>query len=641
MTIKRTVGIAIWALTTAAPIVAANAADADWPHARGPRFDGRFPRDTPLAPSPADGPAVLWEQPLGQGFSGMVVAGGRVFTQHQKSSGQELVCFNLASGVEVWRTRYAFPWEMDGRYPGPYGTPTVADGRVYFSDCYGVIGCANVTDGALLWRFDAVKLLNPAGVDFGYAAAPLVMDGRVYMPAPAADAKLAGFCLDAATGALLWQAGNSIPSYAPFTPITLEGKACLLLSLRNGVALYDRQSGAELWKDEWTRGYDEHSCWPIYQEPHLFFPSAFRRGSKVYRLGWREGRVQADTLWEERVMSNDVLSSVLHEGHLYGFDVQSQQSELMGRTRGTLKCVDLASGAVRWTQTGIKHCSATLVGSRLLLLEDEGDLVLVDPSPEAYRELARRTLPQKGKIWAAPVIIGDRLLVRGSDSLVCYSLTTGAASASQAASKAKPGVKAANTPSLADNIHGWFERYRSDVFIAPSGRVLAEWYTFATALLGAALALGRIPLGSHRRLGWVAPATLLGCIGTFALTVATDRFTFTAPLSLFALFCAVVPACRDPRDTTVARGRGVGAILRLALFIALCYGYFRFCSGLFLVSGWGFLVGFPAVVLLALVWQHARLAPKIANRIAALLWPFLAFSAYYWTSAVAVVWSAK
>ncbi len=628
-------------LATFATGLAADNAPSDWPHARGPRFDGRFLRDTPLAPWPADGPALLWEQPLGQGFSGVVVAAGRVFTQHQKSSGQELACFDLATGAEVWRTRYAFPWEMDGRYPGPYGTPTVADGLVYFSDCYGVILCANFSDGAIRWRFDAVKQLNPAGVDFGFAAAPLVMGGRVYAPAPAADAKLAGFGLDAATGALVWQAGTSIPSYASFTPITIEGKACLLLPLRNGVAIYDQQSGAELWKEEWTRGYDEHSCWSIFQEPYLFFPSAFRRGARVFRLGWRDGRLQGDVAWEDRVMSNDVLSSVLHDGHLYGFDVQSQQSELHGRTRGTLKCVDLATGAVRWTQTGIKHCSATLVGTRLLLLEDEGDLVLVDPSPDAYLELARRTVPQKGKFWAAPVIIGDRLLVRGSDSVACYSLTTGTAQATRGSAAKRATDRSENTLTFAEKVRGWFERYRSDVFVAPSGRVLFEWYVLAVGLLVASFALGRIGFGDSRHVGWVGPATLLGLAGTIALTTVTGRFSFTAPLSLFALFCAVVPACRDPDDATAARGRGLGPILRLAAFVALCYGYFRLCGWLFLVSGWGFLVGFPAVVLLALVWQRARLAKKIPIRITALLWPFVAFSAYYWTSAVAVVWSAK
>lgn len=635
--------VALIATATAALLLdlrvpAAQPASQDWPHARGPRYDGRFPRDTALPAWPASGPALLWQRPLGQGFSGVVVANGHAYTQHQTAAGQELVCFDVASGAVAWRTRYAFPWEMDGRYPGPYGTPTVAGNRVYFSDCYGVVGCADASNGSLLWQFDAVKKLNPAGVDFGYAAAPLVLDGRLYAPAPASEGKATFFCLDAANGALLWQASGAIPSYASVNPITLQGKECLLLPLRNGVAIYDRATGAELWKDEWTRGYDEHSCWSVYQEPFLFFPSAFRRGGRVYRITMTGGRMQAETVWEDRVMSNDVFASALLEGYLYGFDVQSQQSDLLGRTRGTLKCVELATGQVRWTQTGIKHCTVTPVGSRFLLLEDEGDLVLMEPSPDAYRELARATLPQKAKFWATPVVTGDRLLIRSSDSIACYSLVPGeaqpaAATAGREAPKDRGG--------FAETARGWFARYRSDAFIAPSLRTLSAWYGYSIGLLLASLAFARGLGGNRWHVQWAWPAVALGLVGTVAITQATGRFNLTVPLTLFALFCLAVPVCRDPGEVEAARKRGLGPILRLTAFIALSYGYFRLCGALFLVSGWGFLAGFPAVVLLAWIGQRSGFARRKSPGPATLLWSPLAFTAYFWSSAVAVVWSAK
>jgi outer membrane protein assembly factor BamB/uncharacterized membrane protein YidH (DUF202 family) len=595
-------------------------------------------RESAIAAWPAGGPTLLWQRPLGQGFSGIVVANGRAYTQHQTASGQELVCFDITSGAVVWRTRYAFPWEIDGRYPGPYGTPTIAGNRVYFSDCYGVVCCADAGSGSLLWQFDAAKKLNPAGVDFGYAAAPLVIGGRVYAPAPASEGGATVFCLEAATGTLQWQTSGAVPSYASVNPITLQGKECLLLPLRNGVAIYDRANGAELWKDEWTRGYDEHSCWPVYQEPFLFFPSAFRRGGRVYRLALAEGRVQGETVWEDRVMSNDVFSSALHEGHLYGFDVQSQQSDLLGRTRGTLKCVELATGQVRWTQTGIKHCTVTPVGSRFLLLEDEGDLVLMEPSPEAYRELARATLPQKAKFWATPVVIGDRLLIRSADSIACYSLGPGEATPTTAVAARETSADP-NTTRLAEAVRAWFARYRSEAFIAPSIRTLLAWYGYSITLLLGSLALARVR-GRHRwHVRWVWPAVALGVCGTVAITQATGRFSLTAPLALFALFCLAVAACRDPGDAEAARKRGLRPILQLLGFIALCYGYFRLCGSLFLVSGWGFLAGFPAVVLLAGIWQRSGIAQKAGP--ATLLWSPLAFTAYFWSSAVAVMWNAK
>ncbi len=611
----------------------------EWPHARGPQFDGRFPRRDPLPPWPATGPTLRWAQPLKQGFSGLVVARGRVFTQHQTSSGQELVCLDLASGAVLWRSRYAYPWEMDGKYPGPYGTPTVVGDKVFFSDCYGVIGCARTTDGAILWRFDAVKNLTPEGVDFGYAATPLVVAGRLYAPAPAGGGGASVFCLEAETGALLWRSGNSHASYASCTPLTLGGTDYLLLPLRNGIALFNRRSGAEVWKDEWTRGYDEHSIWPIFHEPYLYCGSPFRRGSRVYRVTVRDAEISVDLVWADRVLSADVLASALHDGHLYGFDVQSQQSELRGRTRGTLKCVELATGNIKWTATGLKHCSVTQVGDRLLLLEDEGDLVLVEPSTEAYRELARARLPQQGKIWAAPVLIGDQLLVRGPESVACYFLGTEAAKPDHAVVQEQNAPAAAKESGSTVALRGWFERYRTDAFIAPSLGVLAEWYFHSLWLLAVGLWLHRPRPGGGPRGDWTTTTAILGIAGTGVLTLLLGHFVFTAPLALHALFCRVVPACRDPRNTSSA-GRG-RAYLALAGFIAVCYAYYQACAWLFLVAGWGFLAGFPMAVALAWGWQRSGFTRANIHRAFAWVWSLTTFTAYYWASALTILWSAK
>jgi outer membrane protein assembly factor BamB len=609
----------------------------DWAHARGPAFDGRFPRSDALEAWPASGPVLLWKQALGQGFSTVVLAGGLVYTQHQTSGGQELVCVDFASGTVRWRSRYAFPWEIDGRYPGPYGTPTVADGRIYFADCYGLICCASARDGSILWRFDAVREINPGGVDFGYAATPLVIGGRLYAPAPAGTGTVSAFCLDAQTGTLIWRAGTSTPSYASLTPISVGGKECLLLPLRNGVALFDRASGEELWKEEWTRGYDEHSCWPVYQEPFLLFTSPFRRAARVYRFTLHGKHVAAESVWEERVLSNDVFPSALHAGHVYGFDVQSQQSDLLGRTRGTLKCVELATGKVRWTQADLRHCSITPVGARFLLLEDEGGLVLMDPNPEGFRELARSTLPQKAKFWAAPLVAGDRLIVRASDSVACYSLVpiaSGQAQPPPSSGEVKPSA----TPGrVSANVLGWFDRHRSDAFIAPSPLVLLEWFLISSGLLGLALALTR----GERRENWIWVATGLSLLGTPVATAASDRFCWTVPLALFALFCGQVPVLRNARGTEIPSAPRLWPRVRLAGFIAICFGYYELCGRVFLVSGWGFLAGFPAVVGLAWWWQRPATTASALRPASLLGRSMIAYSAYFWTSALPILWSSK
>ena len=127
----------------------------------------------------------------------------------QSPFGQELLCFDLDTGNTKWRRRYAFPWEPDGLYPGPFATPTIDGDRVFFADCFGKVLCSDLSTGALLWQFDVVERLRAEGVDFGYSAVPLVVDGRVYCPAPAAKSDALALALDSKSGEMLWATGRS------------------------------------------------------------------------------------------------------------------------------------------------------------------------------------------------------------------------------------------------------------------------------------------------------------------------------------------------------------------------------------------------------------------------------------------------
>ena len=70
------------------------ATGADWPHLRGPTYDG-VSQETGLADTwPEQGPPLVWSRELGQGYSGLIVAEGKLFTQSQTIGGQYLVCLD-------------------------------------------------------------------------------------------------------------------------------------------------------------------------------------------------------------------------------------------------------------------------------------------------------------------------------------------------------------------------------------------------------------------------------------------------------------------------------------------------------------------------------------------------------------------
>src|SRR5207302_9536213 len=79
---------------------------ADWPNWRGPHYDG-ISRETGLLKSwPKEGPKVLWEGKLTGGYSSVVVAGGRVFTQMKDNKEEVILCLDADTGKRLWQYRY-------------------------------------------------------------------------------------------------------------------------------------------------------------------------------------------------------------------------------------------------------------------------------------------------------------------------------------------------------------------------------------------------------------------------------------------------------------------------------------------------------------------------------------------------------
>jgi hypothetical protein len=153
----------------------------DWPQWRGPTHDGSIAGEELIDQFPADGPPVLWIRDLGQGYSGLAVAGNRVFTMTQTLYEQQLVCLDGETGKTVWTKRIGWPYDGGGLYPGPRSTPTVVAGQVFYVTPQGVVGCARAGDGEIVWQLDFQKKYKGRGTEFGYSCSPLVIDDLVIL----------------------------------------------------------------------------------------------------------------------------------------------------------------------------------------------------------------------------------------------------------------------------------------------------------------------------------------------------------------------------------------------------------------------------------------------------------------------------
>ena len=130
--------------------------------------------------------------------------------------------------------------------------------------------------------------------------------------------------------------------HVPALPIELEGRKLVIGYLRNAPAAFDLQTGDVVWRLGLSQGYDEHAAWPIYRETVFVDRGAI--SGRVGAAGVSAAAPQVRSLWKSKLMSNDVCSSVLVDGFVYGFDIRDVQSKPHRPSRGQFRCIEFLTG---------------------------------------------------------------------------------------------------------------------------------------------------------------------------------------------------------------------------------------------------------------------------------------------------------
>ena len=252
---------------------------------------------------------------------------------------------------------------------------------------------------------------------------------------PVGGAAASMVVLDSNTGEVKWKSGSSSASYTPALPIEVDGHAQVIGFMEHDLVAFDLESGKQLWRQKLSRGYDEHSAWPIFDEPNLWTAAPFQAGSQLLELSGGEAAAMK-MVRQSPVMSNDVSSSVLVDGFVYGFDLAEAQSKAHRPSRGSFRCINFLSGETMWSNGVAKirrstdyetNASAQIVGhanvvaadGKLILFNDLGDLILAKVDSQRYVELAR-TPALSGEIcWTTPAIDRGRVFLRNHSRAVC------------------------------------------------------------------------------------------------------------------------------------------------------------------------------------------------------------------------------
>jgi outer membrane protein assembly factor BamB len=545
-----------------------------WPHIRGPAWNGcarEWDGQNEVPPSPR----VLWRTTIGQGFSGFVIRGDRAFTQSQTRAGQQALCLDIHTGTVLWRTRYEFPWEPDGPYPGPYASPTLAGGRIFFCGAYGTIYCARDTDGKLLWSRDLNRIEGFVRPGFGYACTPLVVDGKVVVFGGESGPSL--IALNAEDGEVLWMSGSDGSSYSSPMPFELDGATHVFAFLQNAAVLHDLESGMEVARYPWSSGYDPHPAWPLIESYRFVLSAPFHRGAEMIEIDrTATGAPAFRCVWTSPEFSHDIFPSVIVDGYAYGADIRSLQSDDSLRTEARFVCLDLSSGSVRWQTEATGHASVLAIGGWLVIVSERGTLMLARASPKGFGEISRMDVLDGERCWTLPAYGSGMILVRGAEHAAAVALRF---------ADVGRGTAAPATPRRPKAL---LEAYQSQQWVEPDAETI--WVWFLGGVGGLLLPMLFLP---RWRLTAALLAVALGIAGPWFLSPVAGRLVFTWPAVLYAACQALlILRCRI-RSSVGGWASAVLPRALLALFAGLCLAYYRVCVGMFLTSGLAFV---PAVI---------------------------------------------
>lgn len=395
----------------------------DWPQWRGPARDGISQEKGLLKQWPPEGPKLDWQiDDLGEGYSTPAVAKGRIYVLANRGLDDEFVkALDAKNGKELWSTRLGKVGNPNQKpsYPAARSTPTVDGDLLFALGSDGDLACLDVEHGKPRWQKNLREQFAGKPGIWAYSESPLI-DGDVLVCTPGGSAATM-LALDKNSGEVIWKSPMSESDDAAYSsPIVVEaaGVRQYVQLLQKGLVGVDTKSGKLLWRyAKPISRFDANIPTPLAADGYVYVASAGTGGGAIRLKKVDEGTIEPQEIYFSTQLPTAIGGAVKIGDYLYGTTAQA------------MLCIELATGKVKWHERGLGAASLCHADGRFYLHGENGDMALVEASPEGYRQKGRFTPPNlpgerqsMGKAWAYPVVADGRLFIRDGNMLWAFDV---------------------------------------------------------------------------------------------------------------------------------------------------------------------------------------------------------------------------
>ena len=380
-----------------------------WTDFRGPNRAGVYSETSIETAWPAAGLPRLWKQPVGGGYASFSVGEGRAYTIEQRRDKEAVTAYDVETGRELWAFTYPALFDEVLGGPGPRATPVYFDGLIYSLGANGDFYCLSAKTGKPKWSKNILADNQATNIHWAMAGSPLIVDEKVIVTPGGANGKSI-VAYNRLTGAPIWTSLNDRAAYTSPILATLAGrKQIVWISGERAVGLAV-EDGKLLWEYPFPAQMDMNCSQPVViDDSNVLLSSAQGPGAALLEITKTGDGYTPRVVWQNNRLKNKFNSSVLYQGYIYGFD------------EAILACVDAKTGELKWKGGRYGYGQLLLAGSHLVVLTEDGDVVLVRATPEGHQELARFHAIE-GRTWNIPAIDNGLLLVRNTTEMACFRL---------------------------------------------------------------------------------------------------------------------------------------------------------------------------------------------------------------------------